>query len=228
MRFKRTLAMVVVAGGLLAFVAAPASAETYIDAFWFQQSSGMLDGGGSGYDWGSGAMGGVWELYDPGGQHAWYNQWFFDGNLRLDWHKDVWLDITVVDAAGLPWDPAEPLPFDMVINWSTDGWDTSEWDPADRRPPNPLEEDVIGRSETLDFGFDGIDTWSTFYQILDYNPEWVSIDIWPWDPMVDFLVQGDIEHNCIPEPATLVIWSALGLLGIMAGWRRRRRVAKTR
>lgn len=227
MKFKRMLGLALVVGGLLAFVAAPVSAEIYNDDFFFGSAGGVLDGGGSGYVWDSPtAVGGVWELYDQG-PSEWYNQWFFDGNLRLDRHKEVWLDIMVYDGSGQLWDPSQPLPFDIVINWSNDLWDTSG-DPLDRRPPNPDEEIFIERSESLATFFDpATSRLETFYVIPSlYNPEWVSIDIWPLDQVVDFWIEGSIEHSCVPEPSTLVIWSALGLVGITFCWRRRK-AAKT-
>ena len=59
------------------------------------------------------------------------------------------------------------------------------------------------------------------YVIEDFNPEWVSIDVWI-DPLgvsyEPIYVEGTIWHECVPEPAIL----SLLALGSLAVLRRRR------
>jgi hypothetical protein len=55
--------------------------------------------------------------------------------------------------------------------------------------------------------------------ILDYNPEWISIDfrlISPGDG--GYEIYGDIWHECVPEPTTV---SLLALGGLLMARRRR-------
>jgi hypothetical protein len=108
---------------------------------------------------------------------------------------------------------------DIVINWSSPLFPPSG---PDGRPPLPddfindpaLEAEWIVRE--LVFGNETPDSTDVVGSIIipDYNPEWVSIDI----RGVGVDIQGTIVHECIPEPATMVL---LGL-GVLTLLRRRK------
>jgi len=178
---------------------------------------GEVTGGGSG--WNDGEF-----VYYP--ESGWYNEWFYnDPPSPLRW-KWIDYDISVVPGDGLGGD------IEIVINWSTLAW--PETGPVGPPPGGvdsltlPQEEMYIVRDAVI---FSGPVTESLCLRssdagagqiiIPDYNPEWVSIDI----RLVDgtgmegpILVNGCITHQCVPEPAALVL---LGL-GVVALVVRRR------
>ena len=101
-------------------------------------------------------------------------------------------------------------------------------------PENPLEPPIPPVDEALMihreviYSGDATDEWfwdnplTGGFIIADYNPEWVSIDVQAdLGTNGGMMVEGWIDHECIPEPATL---SLLGLGGL-AMLRRKRRTA---
>ena len=224
---KVLLAMLVVA-----MLSAPAWAQPKTDSFYgtWEGDNWLLDGGGSGWN------GGEWIYYDQ--DPVWpplWNQWFYDDPPR----DDRWTEISYfVDAVPMP-DPAAMMSYgavDVYLNWST--MDFPETGPGGL-PPMPDQEQYIERAYVgTIFLEDGMAQEPVFgdYTIPDFNPEWVSIDIfvdaWQeiemwWDPefgpIIDIFpmqvdVSGDITHECIPEPATL----GLVAMGALAVIRRRR------
>jgi len=73
------------------------------------------------------------------------------------------------------------------------------------------------------------------YDIFDFNPEWVSIDVWvnAWEEIeiepgifetvpLPVTVSGTIAHECIPEPSTLMLLG-MGAVGLLVCGRRKRR-----
>lgn len=168
----------------------------------------MMEGGGSGWN------NGQW-IYYP--QTDWWNQWFYDGRPDPDRWKEIFYNIELMPA-GMPGDIVE-----IVINWSN--LEFPETGPLGR-PPMPEEEWAIERSEIIfsgPVGDEPIFIWNDRpFIIPDYNPEWVSIDVrlLDWTGQSEgVLIGGWIEHECVPEPATL----GLLALGGLALVRRRRR-----
>ncbi len=64
---------------------------------------------------------------------------------------------------------------------------------------------------------------------LDLTGESLALEVFVRDGPSDwdwvFLSEVEFESAHTPEPTTFVIWSLLGTLGIIVGWRRRRRAA---
>jgi hypothetical protein len=158
--------------------------------------------GGSGYENGS------WYFYP---NTLWYNEWFYNAPYDPDRWKIIHIEFdadTLVDT---------PLFYlQLAVNWSTPEW-SLQTPPFDRPPlPGDEPEDLYIMRDTLletdefttspqHFVFD--------YVIPDYNPEWVSIDVWGFNFQ---LTDGIIIHECVPEPGGL----GLVVLGLLALRRR--------
>ncbi len=214
-------------GLALVFAAGQTSADTYLDTFSFEWTDhDDWSGEGSGYN------DGEWYLYP---NTSWINQWFYDGNFRPEFRKEVWISFNAFDASGDAWTDSALLPFQLVVNWTTDVWSN---DP-DTGPGPPLPGDLTSREQEYEWIGRSIGPlppstiepasptssyqWAVHYVIPDYNPEWVSIDIRPFDPgtgLEPFQIDGEIEHTCIPEPTSTVSLTGLAvMLGLAGLWR---------
>lgn len=123
-----------------------------------------------------------WYYYENTG---WWNTWFYDDPLDPNKKKIIHISF----------DLAAPSPdFQLAVNWSTDQWPTDSGPPL---PPLTVEEEemYIGRHilepetgiwETGHYEFD--------YEVHEYNPEWVSIDV---RGAVFVIENGVIEHLCV-------------------------------
>jgi hypothetical protein len=124
---------------------------------------------------GEDAFGDQWYFYPSG----WWNVWFYDHLLDLTRKKEFFVFVNVVNP-----NPLQPLDLVFAINWSTDQWDISTEPPL----PGTDEAAYIGRQVfEVDEGPNEIR-----FEIPDYNPEWVSIDVMG----TNFLIDGFIEHTC--------------------------------
>ena len=178
----------------------------------------LFEGDGSG--WSPTGGPGEWIYYD---QTDWWNQWFYNDPADPNRWKEISYDISV-DA--LVTDGFPDVSVEIALNWSTvDYPQTGPGGP----PPMPDQEQFIERY--VIYSGSGLnESVIGDYTIPDYNPEWVSIDVWisaweeieiPGDPdggpdggpdgvppefdwvPVDVTISGDIWHECVPEPATL-------------------------
>jgi len=214
---------------LVAVLAGPAWAqvgELREDSFYgeFEGWNDYVAGSGGGTGWNNGE----WIFYS---ETDWWNQWFYNDPLDMTRWKlieyDIWVDPTLPEG--------QPIPgfVDVVLNWSTPDYPPTG---PDGDPPMPTQEQWIERSLTIASGPNEL-PWEEHgsYIIPDFNPEWVSIDVYvesnQWvdlgqgDEMVPLpvYISGDIRHQCIPEPSTIVLL-AMGALGLVAfAWRRRKR-----
>ena len=196
---------------LVAVVPARAEVLTYHDQFNIElgPSGEVVNGGGSGFD-GDGDLIGDWYTYPTG----WINQWFYNGPFDPFRWKRIWGTINV--------DPTAPeYGVDIVINWATPEWQDP---PPPEEPPvcPPLPCDIqdideelmyIGRMQLTDFEYfePGSEPFDFYEEILEYNPEWISIDVMGYN----VAIIGEIYHECVPEPATLSLL-ALGGLAVLA------------
>ena len=196
---------------VLAFMVTPALAEPTTDNFsiLLGESNVFSDGGGSGFNDGTGVQGTPWYYYD---NTDWYNQWFYDDPPDPTRWKEITYDIVI-----------ETLGFNDVtiaLNWSTLAYpETGPDGPPPLPPLDPATEQEWIRREVIfnDIVLLPVNLNGTFI-IPDYNPEWVSIDVRVYGDLV--WMEGFITHECIPAPGAIV----LGSIGIgLVGWLRRRR-----
>jgi len=197
------------------------------DTFFGQLTPGGVSGGGSGWE---NPEGNQWFPYPEAPGETWYNQWFYNDPLDMNRQKEIFYDITLVLAPGTNING----PVEVAINWSEPGWDP----PASGGPPMAADEAFIGRQQIW-FGELEFDTFGDPIPVhitrlpggpdgpftLNFNPEWVSIDIRFADGTtieggVDILQGSMIWHECVPEPATM---SLLALGGLVVLRRRRKR-----
>ena len=184
------------------------------DNYWY-----VVNGGGSGYTFADPDYQGQWLYYDnPGTEVPWWvNQWYYDHPFDPNRKKEfkVMFMLKIFDV--------EDFELKVALNWTNEEWPGR----PDGPPPFPYEEQFISRETiplvllTDDDGLPFERQIVTFeYTLWDYNPEWVSIDVWGYNVS---LTDGIFEHEClpVPEPASLVLMG-LGLGGIIL----RRRIKK--
>ncbi len=145
--------------------------------------------------WGEFAWDDQWFFYDDDGE--WWNIWFFDHPLNYDRWKEVHIAGSYVAA-----DPGIPGDIIIAVNWSTPAWSNVGNPPGEPRRP-PMNEDLVGLTPGT-----YLERWIVYqgpvsaipqdignlgYNINDYNPEWVSIDV----RGTNFVFDGAITHQCI-------------------------------
>ena len=192
------------------------------DDFWVEVDyEGNAQGGGSGYN------DGEWYYYP---NTDWWNIWFYDHPYDPDREKGINISFTISGSGNA----------EIVFNWSTGDWSVQG---VPGRPPLPedvidpvLEELYIVRSEPIFIGpVTGSTVVNQYFEIPEYNPEWISIDI---RGMNFDITNGIIEHVCLqPEsggedaefgdaPEDALAYPSLGITGIfptcmnvpVAGW----------
>ncbi len=201
----RTRTSILLILGVLALCAATARAVGTVDTFWAQMGADntLIDGGGTGHN------GGEWYYYP---NTLWWNQWFYDDPFDPTRWKtiDVAYDITAT---------ADGANVSICVNWTTPEWAQQGINEPPLPPLTPEEEALFVARSTpvvLYLPQQGqTEHIEEHIEILDYNPEWVSVDIWG----NDFDLGCTIDHECIPEPLTL----AMLAFGALALIRRRRK-----
>ena len=227
---KRMLVVFAVAGGLL-FAGLTTSAWatqqignfhiTFVSSTVPPQGDPNVDDG-----WENPQTGELWTFYGEAPGNPFWNQWWYDDPPTWDRWKEIFYDVTI---ESWPADPQNPPPeADRVIvalNWSN--MEFPETGP-DGLFPLPEAEWAIERQVI----FDGPVASNEVVQlkndepfiIPEYNPEWVSMDVWVEyanpEPVNRIEIFGTILHECVPEPNSLLLLGLAGL-GILAGGRRK-------
>jgi len=226
---------------LLAFVAAPAKAVVREGEFWivlegdndnwntvnedqsggdgYQQSSPWYE-----YDYdGTGSQQDAWGNVNP--VPGWVNQWWY--NDPPD--PDRWKEVTITFNYALD-DITQQGYADIAINYTSLDFPESGPDGA---PPmsnlDPANSSIVWipprinvKSVGLEADDEGVYNFSQTFDLRDYcvnfNPEWISVDVAGYNfKMSDSAIPGSIIHECVPEPATIML---LGLGGLVLRKRR--------
>lgn len=207
----------------------------------FNNAGIILDAQGQLFDYytDEDAFEGTWWYYE---NTEWWNVWWFDHPFDPTHMKNLWMTGYVVPFEGPGW-------IEIAFNWSTPFWPPGMPPPIPPLSP-PEEEEYIWRETIYEGPVDGEIPIEAFFEILEYNPEWVSIDVRGYN----FVFEAELGHQCLPrdpqeqsldlafcitgEPAedipTLNEWGMiiLGLLLLTAGTvavvrRRKAAVART-
>lgn len=182
-----------------------------VDNFWFSmEGPGNLLEPLSGGTFDEPGEDGIWYLYDqaPGGMD-WWNIWFYNDPLDTNKIKKIRMGFWIQSYNG-----SDPGLLNYVINWSDSTWEGSGF-------PTPSEEQYIRRSPVNGpvIVNTGGPQWIELYFIIpDFNPEWISVDIWGENIMVEqtpmapplsselfsyydpiLMNGGIIVHECLPE-----------------------------
>lgn len=216
---------------VLLFIVAPALAVSQTGTFHITFDPMLGDpteGPGPNDGW-EGPDGRQWAFYPDGPDGPFWNTWWYDDPPDpLRW-KEIFYDLTIE-----AFDPNGQQPggyTDTVIvalNWSNMQFPATGPDGA---PPSPQEEYAIERAIIYAgpvAAGDAIRVENLLngpFVIPDFNPEWVSMDVWVEftdpDPAVPNIIEvyGMLQHECVPEPATLGLLLVGGFLALSRKFR---------
>ena len=139
-----------------------------------------LTGGTDYYDDGTSLNG--WYYYPDS---EWWNIWYYDHPLAYGRKKIIDTHLILSQwMLGESW-------VEIAINWATDSWVGYDYPPL----PGCDEELYIGRE--IIYSGPAPETRipiDYIYEILDYNPEWVSMDVRGYNFIIE---NGIIEHTCL-------------------------------
>jgi len=156
-----------------------------------------------------------------GAPPTFWNEWWYDDPFVKG---GKWINISFTWASlnqGIPGTnfPA-PVDFHVTINWTNGGW-VGQATPPIGATADP--EQYIVRMTPWTFHFDpatgagdqpGLWTSGKYWLPIDYNPEWVSVDVRGENVSIS---GGVLLHECAPVPLPAAVWLlGPGLLGIAA------------
>ncbi len=169
-----------------------------VNHFWleFDQNGKLIvdtSGGLEYFDDGTSMNG--WYYYPNTG---WYNMWFYDHPLDFEKMKEFFVQFFVQ-----PINPNGWVAF--ALNWATDAWPPGN--PPPIPPLSPENETLyVGRQVfLLDYTVSpGGEFFEFFYDLLEYNPEWVSVDFMGANIIITRENPGMLQHQCLyKEPVSL-------------------------
>lgn len=157
---------------------------------------------------------GTWYFY-PGSGTNWYNIWFYNDPVDMSRMKKVKMGFWA--QRYVPFIPADVR---FVVNYTT-----PDWNPQTPGFPNPNQEDFILRSPVngpFPVAMGAAQWFEVEFDIPDYNPEWVSVDVYGLNLVIpsgqmpaptnseigleSWWLQnpgnggGIIVHECLPKP----------------------------
>ena len=182
-RFGRLLTIL----ALLMLAGASARAEEYKNQFYVVvNENGIVIEGVCDGDYPE------WYYYE---NTRWWNQWFYNGPYDPDRMKVVDVALFI-----MPMIPDLPVTVEIAYNWATPRWKPGS--PPPLPPLEPSEEEMYIGRHTF-FTLDGAIVREPIpvtdhFEILEYNPEWISIDV----RGTNFIIQkwGTIIHECVDKP----------------------------
>ncbi|MDP6044793.1 MAG: PEP-CTERM sorting domain-containing protein [Phycisphaerae bacterium] len=199
--------------------------DFYVELMPPTPGGGSFPENGTGTGWNNGQ----WIGYPndvPPGQEPWFNQWFYNDPKDMSREKEVFWDIEV--------SPLNPTDGDDVVEIAIN-WSNEQYPNGTGQPPMANQEAFIERHTIFASLVDGpIDIENLVADAAPwivpgdptgdlYNPEWISIDVryLQWGQNSEgVIIQGEICHECTPEPTTMAV---LGIGGLVVLRRRRRK-----
>jgi hypothetical protein len=181
---------------ILTTVSTQAAEETF--SVIIGSNNSFDSGDGSGYN------DGTWYQYFD---NEWWNQWFENDSCDSQHKAVIDLSLTVKLKAG-----ANQGSVNIAYNWSTPEWSNKGEDhpPLPGDVPNESAENQYikrnkffsGSLQRFSFTWGGFSSGSStirinnHYEITDYNPEWISIDVQGSNFEI---TSGSIKHECVPK-----------------------------
>ena len=208
MKYTKYCLVALFMAAFLVFPSAPPSAMAATDTFYIEMGPDNVPvlGGGSGY------AGGTWYYYP---NTMWWNEWFYNAPFDPTRWKMIDVGFTISPTDANSWAV-------VTINWSTPEWSVLGKD----HPPLPgdvaqfpwLEYKYIARAPALFADELSVEmVICDEFDILDYNPEWVSIDVMGQNFKI---TNGWIDHRCVPIPGAVWLLGS-GLIGLVGLGRRK-------
>jgi hypothetical protein len=153
----------------------------------------------------------TWYKY-PQNSPPFWNQWWYDDPYIKPGGK--WVEVSfnygLINAA-------QPGLVHVTINWTNELWVGQNAPPSWLNTGAEGPEKYIVRLPGWDFQLDpgalnGSWTSGKYWLPIDYNPEWISVDVQGMGNVG--IWNGVIDHQCVPLPGVFWLFSS-GLLGIV-------------
>lgn len=148
----------------------------------------IVSGSGTGYSYGN------WYYYP---NTDWLVQWFFNDKPDRDLKKVVTVDLSV-DVLNSTANGT----LEVAVNYTSLDWLATQTEPPlPARCTNPNDERryILRQTITPRCDVRGAQAFSTSFEIEDFCPQWVSIDI----RGENICVEGRIQHECVSKGTTV-------------------------
>lgn len=151
----------------------------------------------------------------------WWNEWYWNDPYILGgkWIR-VWFDYKLLN-------PSLPGDVFITVNWTNGQWVGQNSPPIWSDPPGYDPEMYIERLSEPDYHLINPEDWKIHLEPgspqghwdsgvvrlpINYNPEWVSIDVQGMGNVG--IWNGVILHECVPEPSSLGLLAVAGAVVI--------------